>query len=202
MHREIEIKIKISNEQTNLIKNWLKKYAKFLGIYSMTDYYFNNPKNSFYLKSTDGYTDILNFLRVRIVVLDSFKESFICFKNRHINEYGNTLSVDELEIKVLDGNKAIEIFKNAGFSEITEIKKEREVFLFNNLFEFALDRVDKLGNFLEIELKNYKGSVNDGKKLIYDLLKKIAVIKFVEFDRGYFTIFINPKYFFGKEVNL
>lgn len=196
MQKEVEIKIKITEEETNLVKHWLKEYAKFIGFYSMTDYYFNNPKNSFYSKSLDGHKEIFNFLRVRI----TNRDSFICVKNREIDKYGNTLSVDEVETKVEDGNKAIEICQNSGFSEITEIKKERNVFLYNNLFEFAFDKVDKLGDFLEIELKNYTGSVDDGKELIYNLLKKIGLTKFIEFDRGYLTIFVNPNYYFGKEL--
>ncbi|MBU4269940.1 class IV adenylate cyclase [Candidatus Dependentiae bacterium] len=198
MQKEIEIKLKLDKTNSEKLNLWLTENAKYINSLNITDYYFDNPKCSFYSMSKTGYKEALNFLRLRL----SDKDNFICFKKREIDDSGKTLSVDEVETKVEDGFKVIEILKNSGFSEVIEIEKKREVFLYKNLFEFAIDNFDKHGEFIEIELKNYDGSALDGIEQIYNLLKAIKITKFVLFDRGYLTIFINPNYDFGKNINL
>ncbi|KKP22617.1 MAG: Adenylate cyclase [candidate division TM6 bacterium GW2011_GWF2_28_16] len=198
MQKEIEIKFKLEKSDNNNLKNWLAQNSKFMGIINITDYYLDNPKFSFYIKSQDQIIEAPNFLRVRV----TDKDSFLCFKNRKIDNVGKTVSVDELETKINEPEKILEILKYSGFTEILEIKKTREVYLYNNLFEVVFDNVDNLGNFIEIELKNYSGFVDTGKQEIYNLLKKIGFKKIVEFDRGYLTIFLNPKIDFEKLINL
>jgi len=198
MQKEIEIKFKLDSENSEILKTWLRSNAMFIGSYIITDYYFNNPKSSFYSESKLGYKEALNFLRLRL----SDNGNFICFKNRKIDNFGKTLSVDEVETKVDDGFKVIEIFKNSGFSEMIEIKKTREIFLYKNLFEFSIDNFENYGQFIEIELKNYSEDVLQGIEQIYNLLKNIKITEFVLFDRGYLTMFINSNYDFGKNIKL
>lgn len=197
MQKEVEIKIKINAEQEQLLKDWLNENAKNLGNFNITDYYLNNPRNSFYTKSKKGYVEALNFLRVR--VLD--KNNFITFKKRNMDENNHTISVEEVETKIDDANKALEIFKNLNLLEITQIQKQRLIYM-HDIFEFSFDKVERLGDFVEIELKNYNASVEAGIQKIYDLLRKIGINQFVEYDRGYITIFLNPDHYFGKEVEI
>ena len=197
MQKEVEIKIKIDKIEQGVINNWLSSNAKSLGVLQITDYYLNNPKSSFYSDSSKGYKEALNFLRVRI----TDKNSFITFKKRNIDKNGETLSVDEVETKIGDGNKTIEIFKQLNFSDTIELKKKRIVYMYD-IFEFVFDEVEGLGDFVEIELKNYSGEAEPGIQKIYDLLKTIGIKNFVQYDYGYITMFLNPDYDFGKEVKL
>lgn len=198
MQKEIEIKFKLEKSDSNNLKNWLNQNSKFMGVINITDYYLDNPKSSFYTKSQDDLIEASNFLRLRV----ADNNNFLCFKKRKIDNIGKTVSVDELETKINEPEKIIEILKYSGFTEIIEIKKTREIYLYNNLFEVVFDNVNNLGNFIEIELKNYSGLVEHGKQEIYNLLKKIGFKKIVEFDRGYLTIFLNPKINFDKVTML
>lgn len=197
MQKEVEIKIKIDKRDVDILNNWLNLNTKFLGVLKITDYYLNNPDSSFYSDSPKGYKEALNFLRIRI----TDKDSFITFKKRNIDKEGETLSVNEVETKIGDGNKTIEIFKQLNFSDTIELKKKRYVYIYD-IFEIVLDEVEGLGSFIEIELKNYSGEVKPGIQKIYDLLKTIGIKNFVQYDYGYITIFLNPDYNFGKEVKL
>ena len=51
MNKEIEIKIKIADNDLKKLKEWLKKNAKFTGSTAQTDYYLNNPKASYFYLS-------------------------------------------------------------------------------------------------------------------------------------------------------
>ena len=197
MQKEVEIKIKIDTKEQEIFKNWLASNAKSCGVLKITDYYLNNPKSSFYSDSKEGYKEALNFLRVRI----TDKDSFITFKKRDVDKNGKTVCVNEVETSVDDGHRAIEIFKLLNLSEVTEIKKQRSVYLYD-IFEIVFDEVEGLGSFVEIELKNYSGDVKPGMQKIYALLKIIGINKFIQYDYGYITIFLNTDYDFGKEVEI
>ncbi|MBD3273362.1 class IV adenylate cyclase [Candidatus Dependentiae bacterium] len=197
MQKEVEIKIKIDAKQQGLLKKWLESNAKFIGDLKITDYYLNNPESSFYFDSKKGYKEALNFLRLR----KSEKKNFITFKKRNIDENDKTISVEELETTIGDINKALQIFRQLNLLEITEIQKQRTVYNYD-IFEIVFDKVERLGDFVEIELKNYSGDVNSGIQKIYKLLKSIGIKQFIEYDRGYITMFLNPDYYFGKEIEL
>ena len=204
MQKEVEIKIKIDAEQEELLKNWLSENAKFMGDFKITDYYLNNPKSSFYTVSKKGYKEALNFLRVRV----QDKANFITFKNREVDDNGNTVSVNEVETKIDSANAALQIFNQLGYSKIIKIEKNRSIYMHDiseepfNIFEFSFDKINKLGSFLEIELKNYQGDVQEGIQKIYDLLKTIGINKFIQYDFGYITIFLNPTYNFEQKVEI
>jgi len=197
MQKEIEIKIKIDKKTEKKLKDWLNLKAKKLGIINITDVYLNNPKSSFYTISKKGFKEALNFLRIRI----SNDGDYICFKKRELNKKGTTESVDESESKVIDGKQLVEILNIAGFSDSIEIKKSREVYEYKK-FEIVFDKVKTLGNFVEIELKEYSKTSKDGINEIYSLLKTIGINEFIQYDRGYLTMFMNNDHDFKKEVKL
>lgn len=62
------------------------------------------------------------------------------------------------------------IFKILGLEEITLVNKTRKTYLYLNKYEIALDYVENLGYFIEIEVKNYNVSV----MLEYDQLLKLS----------------------------
>ncbi|MFH1461861.1 MAG: class IV adenylate cyclase [bacterium] len=197
MQKEVEIKIRINSEQEILLKNWLSNNSKFIGDFKVIDYYLNNPKSSFYKISSQGYKEALNFLRVR----NSDNGNFVTFKNREIDENSKTIAVSEVETKIEDINCVLDIFRNLDFSEIVEIQKQRSIYMYD-IFEFSFDNVQGLEDFFEIELKNYNGDVKNGIQKIYDLLKLIGINTFIQYDRGYITMILNPDYNFGQDVKI
>lgn len=52
----------------------------------------------------------------------------------------------------------MKIFDFIGLKNITEVKKERMIYSYQNKYEVSLDKVDNLEYFIEIEVK---GTIND-----------------------------------------
>ena len=197
MPKEIEVKIKLENSQLEQLKKWLIQHAKFMDKLQMIDYYLDNPKKSLYKISPQGFKDPLEFWRVRQV--DNVY--FLCNKKRVLDEIGKTIRVEENEAITPEGEVVLQIFKKRGLTDQVIIYKTREIFQYND-FEIVFDHVKNLGEFVEIELKSDEQDPIQGKKLIYDLLKKIGLTEFIQFDRGYLCMILNPGYDFGEKVKL
>lgn len=197
MPKEIEIKIKLENDKTELLRKWLIQNAKFMDKLQIIDYYLDNPEKSLYKISPEGFKDPLEFWRVRQI--DNVY--FLCNKKRVIDGNGRTISVEENEAVTPEGEAIIQILKKRGLTDQIIIYKTREIFQFED-FEIVFDNVKNLGEFIEIELKSDEQHPIQGKNLIYNLLKKIGITNFIQFDRGYLCMILNPKSNFGEKVIL
>lgn len=201
MNKEIEIKFQLELDKNSFFETWLEDNAMFEGNIKITDFYLNNPKLGQYFLSPKGYKDILEFLRVRI----TDEKSYLCYKKRHIDNNGKTLSVDELEVIIDDGLQTVKILEHAGYTDKIKIEKTRSIFMYED-FEIVFDDVEALGSFIEIEIKEHKHKTE--KELIntldriYDLLRKIGLPEIKIFDRGYLCMFLNPDYDFSKIIKL
>jgi adenylate cyclase class 2 len=197
MPKEIEIKIKLADKQTEQLNKWIIKNAKFIEQQEITDYYFDNPKKSLYTKSPMGFIDPLEVWRIREID-DTY---YLCNKKRTIDKNGKTVSVEENEAITPDGQDVMKVFEKRGFTKQVIINKTRDVYNYED-FEIVFDDIKNLGNFVEIELKSDEQNSVVGIKKIYDLLKKIGLTQFIQFDRGYLCMMLNPGYDFGEVKKL
>ena len=81
-----------------------------------------------------------------------------------------------------------------GLEEIAIVSKTRNTFFYLNKYEIALDYVEKLGFFIEIEVKNYDhNAINEYDKLLK--LAKNLNLNLNNIDkRGYpYHLIYNPK---------
>ena len=198
MKKEIEVKIKLDLKQTEALHKWLSANSQDLGTREITDYYLNQPKNTFYVVSKKGFNDPLEFVRVR----KTKNKNFVCYKKRMVDENGHTVQVEELDLEISGAPDFLSFFKKLGFTQEVVIKKNRHTFLFDHKFEVVFDDVENLGKFVEIEIKNFDGTVEAGINEIYDFLRAIGIKEFISFDRGYLCMMLNPKYDFGKQVTI
>ncbi|MAG44785.1 class IV adenylate cyclase [bacterium] len=177
---EIEIKAKVKS-LAQLRKKILALGAKKITNKHQLDVYLSPPHKSFFRTKY--------YLRVRHDFLNKDKHSF----DYHIFHKGVgacSLS-DEQEAGIQDGAVLLKILKQLDFGEICRINKQREVFKYKN-FEIVLDKVKKLGNFIEVELD---GQLKDEKKYtkrITNFLNKLGVKK-SQFctDQGYVELMTN-----------
>ncbi len=197
MPKEIEVKIKLESGKLEYLRNWLIQNAKFMDKLTIVDYYLDNPKKSMYIKSVKGFIDPIEFWRVRQV--DNVY--FLCNKKRVVDESGRTVSVEENEAVTPDGQAILQIFEERGLTSQVIVSKTREIFQIQD-FEVVLDEIEALGKFVEIELKSDEQDVKAGIEKIYGLLKKIGIIEFIQYDRGYLCMLLNPKIDFGEPVKL
>lgn len=231
MKKEIEIKFTLEQEQRTEFEKWLKDNAHFKGIEHHEEVYLNNPKSSFFIDHEQGFKDAHITMRVRSKTLGQIRKDLFCSKVCHVDDLNRIVSRDEFEIDLstsdfserlavwlqekgyrnLQNNleQALKLtkenltafFTSIGFIEHFELIKERALYLFED-FEIALDTLEDIGSFIEIELKSDEQDVVKGTQQIHEFLIKAGITQFVQYDRSYFHMKVNPGYDFGRDVNL
>lgn len=198
-NKEIEVKMLLSPVQIEQFKAWLASNAQYLGQERHTEYYLDNPKNSFYFyDQKKGFIDALGTLKIRCTE----KRDSVCYKYRHIDpKTGLTTHRDEYESFVANGEQMLSLFETLGYTDKILIQKLRTLYLFD-CFEVSFDEVKGIDTFVEVELKKDVESVQAGVALIYDFLKTHGIDHFVQVERSYVHMLANPGYNFGKEISL
>ena len=133
--KEIEIKLKIPDE--TLVKSRIKQSgAKYIGKFFQRDIWFDTEDKQFKRKGK-GF-------RIRQ------QKGEITLTLKDEQTFGKVRKAEELEVAVDNFKNTFEILRRLGFVVDVEIKKEREIWVLGNI-ELALDIVEKLGIFLELE---------------------------------------------------
>lgn len=158
MLSNVEIKAKITNfeETFKKIENLCGKNCDIL---YQEDTYFNNPLGRMKLRQTEG------------------KPSMLIFYNRpnsnepKLSNYWKQTFDDKLEA---DGLKKV-LTQALGVRGI--VKKERILYIIDQT-RIHLDKVEKLGHFLELEVVLAEGQTTEfGQNIAFSLMDKLAVKK-------------------------
>ena len=135
----LEIELKVRVDSLDPIRQNLKdRHAEFRGKQHEHDLYYNAPHRDF------GSTD--EALRVRY----TDGPALVTYKGRKLREYG-LKAREELNTAVESGEVFEQILVRLGFTKTAEVNKWRENYKLGNA-SFALDLVDHLGTFVEIEI--------------------------------------------------
>lgn len=185
--QEIEIKIKIDDDNLNALKSWLNENADFDQEYHQVDYYLENPNDRFTFEK-DGFIDSIEYLRIRI----SDKGDSTCFKHWYEDPKrpGYHTHCDEFETKVESGEDLLEIYKAIGYTEQTIVDKKREKYFYKD-FEIVIDDVKDLGIFVEIEVRSYKDDPKGTHKILREFIKEIGIKEYSMQRRGYVSMLWN-----------
>ena len=150
MHWEVEQKYRIEGDSVEL--ELAKMGVQFTEAVRQTDHYFNHPQRDF------AVTD--EALRIRQVGV----HNFVTYKGPKIDLQSKTRQ--ETEIALGDGMETAqqfgEILRNLGFRAAgTVLKTRRSGQILSGSFvaEVAIDQVERLGTFLEIEISADDGSL-------------------------------------------
>jgi len=197
-NKEIEIKFTLTDAKVAEFRQWLAKNAKYVGQQNQEEHYVNNPAKSFFFTAKQGYVDALKALRVR----KTDQGDWVCYKYSNVDPVtGKILYKSECESKVENGDAFIEMFQNLGFTETILVKKRRTIYMTGD-FEIVIDDVEKLGTFIEVELKRECADAQDGIAAINQFLKTMGVNEYNQFHRSYIHMFLNPGYNFSETVKL
>ena len=170
-NKEIEIQVRISNSQPLL--DFLEKNGEFKYSNRQVDEYYTPAHRDF--ASIDP---IKEWIRLR----DSDGEFSINYKNWHYDSDGKSRYCDEFETVIGDLDQLRKIFTAINLKVLVKVHKQRRVWNYKN-YEIAVDRVEGLGDFVEIE---YKGVDNADHKAITDgMIKFIKDIDCGEIRRNY-----------------
>lgn len=135
--------------------------GSFLGEKEQTDIYLSHPCRD--MKARD------EALRVR----RDGGAWRVTFKGARLG--GLSKRREEIEFAVLDGDKAIELFKRLGFSIFAVVRKRRREYELLGA-KVALDTVEGLGDFVEIEFLESGAEGGEGKdKIIETVAQKLGL---------------------------
>ena len=150
---ELEVKLKVYDLEVKRLLELIKKDSVYLGHEEHNAIYYESKLRKFNKE----------YLRIRkennIYILNYKKES-----NKNLCE--------EYETIVDNPNNLSLILEHIDLVKKGEVNKTREKYLYKNKYEFSFDKVENMGNFIEIEVKNfttYEKEYNDLFKLLSDL---------------------------------
>ena len=162
MNVEIEAKLKVGSHKS-VEQNLPKLGARFLATLRQTDYYFDDSKSTFTRQD--------KCLRIRKQTHRNKNKYFLAYKGP--KQKSNFKKRQELEIEVKDFIKTKTILEVLGYRQAIVVEKTRRLWKINSC-HVALDKVKRLGNYVEIE-----GPDNKKIEILKNLLglEKIIHIK-------------------------
>lgn len=158
---ETEIKIKLSEKEFNDLKLLLNQKGKFLKDINQKDTYYS-PSHRDFLAHKYPY----EWLRIG----ERGNQIIINYKHWYPEGVANNTYCDEYEVEIDDVANMDKIFKALNLKEIAVVDKKRITYFYLDKYEVALDTVENLGYFVEIEVKKYEKEPLEE----YELLLKTA----------------------------
>jgi len=152
---ESEIKVKLSEKEYKDLEIFLDINATYLKEIHHLDTYYQPTYRKFVKEGK-----ISEWLRIGVR------------GNKNILNYKNWYEdyCDEYEVEIEDVSNLEKIFQALNLEKIALVDKMRKTYFYLDKYEVALDKVEKLGYFIEIEIKKYETSLEEE----YDKLLKVA----------------------------
>jgi len=181
---EIEIKIPVTEEEFNAVKQKLVEIGKFIKISKHVDKYltphhrdFFEPQYPFEWLSTrnrDGKL-ILNY------------------KHFYPENSKNTTHCDEFETHVNDPDQLNKILTAINVKSKVIVNKEREIYVYEDKFEIAMDKVNELGHFIEIEALKSLGTIEETRNQLLIFAQFLGIDSSQEVCKGYPFLLMQKK---------
>jgi adenylate cyclase class 2 len=170
---EIEIKA-YCDDHDSIIKKIIFLNGKFIRQVAERDIYFKHPSRDFAL------TD--EALRIR----HKRDISVLTYKGPKLSNRSKTRIEHEIEFS--DPDSMIDILYNLGFGIAGEINKMRNIYNINEI-EVCLDKVEDLGNFVELEKRSM--DKERGEKELFDLADELGLSRFER--KSYLELMLEKK---------
>jgi len=164
--KEIEIKIPIDVKTFNNLKKKLKKIAKFKNSKKQIDEYYNSPHRNF-VKLKHPFESLSIRERGNKYILN--------YKHFHPENTNKFTHCDEFETEIKNPDKLKKIFSALDFKRLITVENDRELYVYNNEFEIALDKVKDLGFFIEIEALKESKNVKQTLKELFKFAKELKL---------------------------
>ena len=185
---EIELKFPLLNADEVIKFLNVNGKAEKKGVYQKDTYY--TPKHRDFISYEYPY----EWLRLR----ESAKGASLDYKHFHPEGVKKTDYCDEFQTEISDISSFKKILKSLDFKEIVVVEKNRDTWMYKDA-EIAIDNVNNLGRFIELELKKQVEEAKEGKDYLHKLLRELNAKVGEEDLRGYpFRILEKEGYMFGK----
>jgi adenylate cyclase class 2 len=168
MQFEVEQKHRIDDERS-LLERLAERGVEIGRPVEQSDRYFAHPCRDF------SQTD--EALRIRTVGGD---KSFVTFKGPKVDKTTKTRREIELPLSAsdTDGTKFGQLLHELGFRAVAVVRKRRRTFHLNekgHRIEGALDEVDGVGKYVELELLSEQSGLADSKRVISALASELQL---------------------------
>ena len=183
-NQEIEIKLAISRKKFREISKSVQKTAKFIKSSNHLDDYYTPIRDSF-LEPKHPF----EWLTIRY----RDGKTLINYKHWYPENTKYTTHCDEYEVEVGDKLQAEKILEALKFRKIVSVKKKRSVFLYEDSLEIALDEVENLGFFIEVEATKDFGSVEKAREKILDFTRSLGLKRTKTVPGGYAAALMRKK---------
>lgn len=182
---EIEVKLEVDKEKYEEILDFLKKESiKHINKFQY-DIYFSPESPSFFGGDIDD-----ECIRIRI----QKDKNILCYKKIIFGYDEADTHIVEYETQISDLESTINILKGVRINKICEVKKNRDIFVYNNIFEIALDRVENLGFFIEIEICDKTIPIKKANQLLREYIKKMGLDITKRNQKGYSNLMYERLY--------
>jgi len=175
--KEIEVKAKVKDFKL-IIRKLEKIGCKLSKSIIQKDTIFVEKPEEF-----DKFESGKNILRIR----QQNDKTFFTLKKSLANE----LDSYEREVKIDDAGQLKDLIGALGFEETVRVNKEREKCKYKDM-EICLDKINGLGNFIEVEKLSTDDSIKIQKDL-FGFLQSIGVKKEDRVTNGYDTLIYRKK---------
>lgn len=176
MTKNIEIELKLPLLNGSEVAKFLTKNGTFKFEAFQHDVYYNAPNRNF-LENSDNVNE---WFRVRI----ANGKAQVNYKDWQPHESKIKTHCNEFETNVDSFEQLSEILNALNFMKLIDVKKTRKAWDYMDA-EVSIDSVEGLGDFIEIEYKGEIENVEDARKHLFKILKKLAA-RTKELDiRGY-----------------
>ena len=156
--KEIEVKVSLTKKEFENVRKKVAKMAGLMRTVKQKDEYFTPPHRNFIEPKYP-----FEWLSVRQRG-DKIKLNYKHFYPEGEEEHTHC---DETEVDVKNIEELEKMMSALNFHHLVTVEKEREVFMYGDEFEIALDTVKDLGYFVEVEaLKDFGGTLLTKNKII------------------------------------
>ena len=161
---EIEMKLEIEKNKYNELLTFFKtenvKHVKK----KQHDIYFSPENPKFFGGEIDD-----ECIRIRV----EKNKYILCYKKIYFGNDESDIHITEYETEVSNLEATINILKGIRINKICDLIKQRDSFIYKNMFEISLDLVEDLGYFIEIEIYDKELPIREANKLLLKFIQEL-----------------------------
>jgi adenylate cyclase class 2 len=147
-------------------------------------------EDTYYQHPCRDFSETDEALRIRIKRFNGHFEAFMTYKGPKMDQESKTRK--ELEVELVDPDIHTQILESLGFVEVFTVRKTREKYYVEKGIIIALDNVDGLGKFIEIEaLIEKEEGVEETVKRLKSILEDLGVKQFER--RSYLELLLESR---------
>ncbi len=160
--KDVEITVQVFNTFDEIDKILQQQGFKMIENYQLNDWYFSKLGN---LQNIE-YSELINNSFLVRQVLDSRETSYLCYKKKEFDKFGNVISEEKTKTKIDSLQNAIMIFKSSGLNNYAAVKNNSYVYKKDEII-FVVQVIEKLGIFIEYEEDDSMTNMKQQEKIDY-----------------------------------